>query len=221
MCACMRASVHACVRLCVCMWVSLSVFARACVSRRYRVPLLFLFAMFGLSVRPSVAACSWRIFKAIERNARVSTGGYSGLKNVDAASPSLASNKDDHMDSFFLAETLKYLVSGRVPTSRWPTTSTLSTYCFVWWCVQYLLFSETTLLPVWHKPSCVCARVCLCVCVCACVSVAESTLRCVACSSTSMCSTPRPIRFGYSTTTRTKTFRVVHYGYNTRDSLGS
>lgn len=54
--------------------------------------------------------CSWDIFKSIEKYSRVSTGGYSGLKNVDAPVPGKSTNKDDHMDSFFMAETLKYLV---------------------------------------------------------------------------------------------------------------
>lgn len=52
----------------------------------------------------------WDIFKALERNSRVYTGGYSGLKDVNAYFPADDENKDDHMDSFFLAETLKYLV---------------------------------------------------------------------------------------------------------------
>ncbi len=40
----------------------------------------------------------------------MSTGGYSGLLHVDIDYASARSNKDDKMESFFLAETLKYLV---------------------------------------------------------------------------------------------------------------
>ena len=66
--------------------------------------------MVFVSVKCVFFLCSWDIFKSIEKYSRVSTGGYSGLKNVDAPVPGKSTNKDDHMDSFFMAETLKYLV---------------------------------------------------------------------------------------------------------------
>lgn len=46
----------------------------------------------------------WEIFQAFERNCRV-PDGYAGLRDVRVAKPA----KDDTMQSFFLAETLKYL----------------------------------------------------------------------------------------------------------------
>ena len=58
----------------------------------------------------SCRGARWKIFEAIERNSKVSTGGYSGLLHVDIDHPNSRSNKDDKMESFFLAETLKYLV---------------------------------------------------------------------------------------------------------------
>lgn len=47
----------------------------------------------------------WRIFQAIERYGKVTTGGYSGIDNVDAESP----NRVDQMETFVLSETFKYL----------------------------------------------------------------------------------------------------------------
>jgi len=44
----------------------------------------------------------WEMFQAFERNCRVARG-YAGLSNI--FSPQ---SKDDKMESFFLAETLKY-----------------------------------------------------------------------------------------------------------------
>ena len=47
----------------------------------------------------------WRIFEAIERHARVPTGGFSPVKDVTASQLKF----DGRMESFFTAETLKYL----------------------------------------------------------------------------------------------------------------
>ncbi|CAB3406028.1 unnamed protein product [Caenorhabditis bovis] len=47
----------------------------------------------------------WSVFRAIEKHAKVKTGGYSSVKNVLEKKP----RKRDHMETFFLAETLKYL----------------------------------------------------------------------------------------------------------------
>jgi hypothetical protein len=47
----------------------------------------------------------WDIFNAFEKHSRISSGGYSGLRNVDTTSY----DRMDKMESFFLAETLKYL----------------------------------------------------------------------------------------------------------------
>ena len=58
-----------------------------------------------------------KIHEAIEKYARVPTGGYAVIKNVD----SLPVVHEDKMETFFLAETLKYL---------------------------FLLFSEESLIPL-------------------------------------------------------------------------
>lgn len=47
----------------------------------------------------------WEILQAFERHSRVESGGYTTLTNVNTPHPP-QSNK---MESFFLAETLKYL----------------------------------------------------------------------------------------------------------------
>lgn len=49
----------------------------------------------------------WEVVQALEKYAKTETGGYHGLKNVEnTRSPVI-----DNMESFFLGETLKYLVS--------------------------------------------------------------------------------------------------------------
>ena len=45
----------------------------------------------------------WTIFESFQRNCRVEGGGYAGLTDVNQNPP----NKDDTMQSFWLAETLK------------------------------------------------------------------------------------------------------------------
>ncbi|KAF6754190.1 glycoside hydrolase family 47 protein, partial [Ephemerocybe angulata] len=47
----------------------------------------------------------WRIFQSIEKHAKVSTGGYATVLNVDENPARL----EDKMETFFLSETLKYL----------------------------------------------------------------------------------------------------------------
>eukprot|EP01062_Namystynia_karyoxenos_P084415 TRINITY_DN9927_c0_g1_i1.p1 TRINITY_DN9927_c0_g1~~TRINITY_DN9927_c0_g1_i1.p1 ORF type:complete len:811 (+),score=282.85 TRINITY_DN9927_c0_g1_i1:41-2473(+) len=47
----------------------------------------------------------WEVFRSINRWCRVDSGGYSGLRNVGFVPP----QKDDLQQSFWLAETLKYL----------------------------------------------------------------------------------------------------------------
>ena len=48
----------------------------------------------------------WKMFLAFERYCRIESGGYAGLKNVASTS----SAKDDTMQTFWLAETLKYFL---------------------------------------------------------------------------------------------------------------
>ncbi|KAI8391840.1 glycoside hydrolase [Radiomyces spectabilis] len=61
----------------------------------------------------------WKIFEAFEQYTKLPGGGYAALKDVTQIPPV----KDNRMDTFFLAETLKYL---------------------------YLLFSPNDLLPLEH-----------------------------------------------------------------------
>ena len=55
------------------------------------------------------ADSAWRIFSALDKHARVAGGGYASLHSVLAQGEPGRANKDDRMESFFLAETLKYL----------------------------------------------------------------------------------------------------------------
>ncbi|CAL8990470.1 unnamed protein product [Prunus brigantina] len=61
-----------------------------------------LFYLWRLTGNKTYQEWGWNIFQAFEKNSRVDTG-YSGLKDVSSG------EKDNMMQSFFLAETLKYL----------------------------------------------------------------------------------------------------------------
>ncbi len=63
-----------------------------------------LFVLWRLTKDPVYREWGWEIFKAISSHARVRTGGFSGVKDVMATPVQW----NDKMDSFFLAETLKY-----------------------------------------------------------------------------------------------------------------
>ncbi|XP_018493169.1 mannosyl-oligosaccharide 1,2-alpha-mannosidase MNS2 isoform X2 [Raphanus sativus] len=73
-----------------------------------------LFYLWRLTGNKTYQDWGWNIFEAFEKNSRIETG-YVGLKDVNTGV------KDNKMQSFFLAETLKYL---------------------------YLLFSPTTVIPL-------------------------------------------------------------------------
>ncbi|KAK3286169.1 hypothetical protein CYMTET_6264 [Cymbomonas tetramitiformis] len=75
------------------------------------------FLLYRRTGNPKYREWGWEIFQAFEKHARVETGGYAGLKNVNVDPPT----QDDTMQSFFLAETLKYL---------------------------FLLFSDSNMLPL-------------------------------------------------------------------------
>jgi hypothetical protein len=69
----------------------------------------------GLRLPPSASEClprlryrewGWKMFLAFEKHCRNEGGAYVGLKNVDVDNPP----KDDKMESFWLAETLKYFL---------------------------------------------------------------------------------------------------------------
>jgi len=66
-----------------------------------------LFIMWRLTGDEKYRNWGWQIWKAFERHCRVSTGGYTSMHNVFQDPSSLTSK--DKMESFFLAETLKYL----------------------------------------------------------------------------------------------------------------
>mmetsp|Transcript_12642 Transcript_12642/g.46201 ORF Transcript_12642/g.46201 Transcript_12642/m.46201 type:complete len:614 (+) Transcript_12642:277-2118(+) len=76
-----------------------------------------LFVLYRVTRDPKYQEWGWTIFGAFERHCKVAGGGYAALDNVLVASP----KKRNKMDSFFTAETLKYL---------------------------YLLFSDSRLLPL-------------------------------------------------------------------------
>ncbi|GLT80262.1 hypothetical protein SLA2020_517130 [Shorea laevis] len=61
-----------------------------------------LFYLWRLTGNKTYQEWGWNIFQAFEKNSRVE-GGYVGLKDVNTGV------KDNMMQSFFLAETLKYL----------------------------------------------------------------------------------------------------------------
>lgn len=63
-----------------------------------------LFYMYLATQDEKYRQWGWQIFKAFEQHSRVE-GGYAGISNVLAKTPSHI----DKMESFFLAETLKYL----------------------------------------------------------------------------------------------------------------
>eukprot|EP00054_Salpingoeca_dolichothecata_P033815 m.268074 g.268074 ORF g.268074 m.268074 type:complete len:658 (+) comp35434_c0_seq1:75-2048(+) len=64
-----------------------------------------LFIMYRLTKDPVYRDWGWKIYQNFEKHCRVSTGGYSSLRNVKRSSPGFR----DKMESFFLGETLKYL----------------------------------------------------------------------------------------------------------------
>ena len=63
-----------------------------------------IFYMWRFTKDPKYREWGWRMFLAFETHCRVEGGGYVGLKNVDSD----RSPKDDKMETFWLAETLKY-----------------------------------------------------------------------------------------------------------------
>ncbi|EFC48917.1 alpha 1,2 mannosidase [Naegleria gruberi] len=64
-----------------------------------------IFIMYRVTGDEKYREWGWKIFQAIESKCKIASGGYSGLHNVGVANPT----QDDFQQSFFLAETLKYL----------------------------------------------------------------------------------------------------------------
>lgn len=68
-----------------------------------------LFVLYRMTGDSEYRDMGWQIFQAIEKRCKTPSA-YSGLVNVDAQEPDdVAANWDNSMQSFFLAETMKYL----------------------------------------------------------------------------------------------------------------
>ncbi|KAJ3197751.1 hypothetical protein HDU67_003654 [Dinochytrium kinnereticum] len=76
-----------------------------------------LFVLYRITGERKYREWGWKIFRAFERWAKVRSGGYSSMADVQSTPP----GRRDHMESFFIGETLKYL---------------------------FLLFSDTDVLPL-------------------------------------------------------------------------
>ena len=79
-----------------------------------------LFVLYRVTGAAKWRDAGWRIFEAFERHARVPGGGYSTIADVTALPVTLR----DQQESFWLAETLKYLFllfsdSDTVPLDQW------------------------------------------------------------------------------------------------------
>lgn len=64
-----------------------------------------LFILYRLTKDKKYQEYGWSIFQAIEKHAKISSGGYSSLNSVKDTKLGFR----DKMESFFLGETLKYL----------------------------------------------------------------------------------------------------------------
>jgi len=65
-----------------------------------------LFVIFRLTKDESLQELAWDVFQSIEKYCKIPSGGYAGLKDVNDPSK----GHIDDMPSYFLAETLKYLL---------------------------------------------------------------------------------------------------------------
>lgn len=74
--------------------------------------------MWRFTKDPKYREWGWEIFQNIEKYCKVAHG-YSGVKNVN----SIPVQHNDFQESFFLAETLKYLYllfdDSKIPLSEW------------------------------------------------------------------------------------------------------
>ena len=64
-----------------------------------------LFVLYRVTRDPIYREWGWEILQAFQRHGRVQSGGFASLRHTNTPYPS----KTDKMESFFLAETLKYL----------------------------------------------------------------------------------------------------------------
>ena len=65
-----------------------------------------LFYMWRFTKDPKYREWGWKAFLGFEKYTKVATGGYSGIKNVNSEN----SPKDDTMQTFWIAESLKYFL---------------------------------------------------------------------------------------------------------------
>ena len=65
-----------------------------------------LFYLWRFTKDPIYREWGWKMFLAFEKHCRVPHGGHSGIRNVNV-DPAV---KDDKMETFWLAETLKYFL---------------------------------------------------------------------------------------------------------------
>lgn len=64
-----------------------------------------LFVLYRVTKDPIYRDWGWEIAQAFQRHCRVDSGGYTIVSHIDRPHP----QKKNEMESFFLAETLKYL----------------------------------------------------------------------------------------------------------------
>lgn len=64
-----------------------------------------IFVLYRVTKDPVYREWGWNILQAFEKHSKISSGGYATTNNVNIPNPS----HRDKMESFFLAETLKYL----------------------------------------------------------------------------------------------------------------
>lgn len=69
-----------------------------------------VFVLYRLTKDPKFQEIGWAMFEHLEKFCKISGGGYRGLKNVMATNMSGVDNAIDDMPSYFIAETLKYLI---------------------------------------------------------------------------------------------------------------
>ena len=95
-----------------------------------------LFVLHQLTRRDQYREWGWNIFQAFERYTKVTGGGYSAIANVEQPQdPGLK----DHMESFFLAETLKYLFLLFCEEEKVPSLD------------QWVYNTEAHPLPIWSS----------------------------------------------------------------------
>lgn len=86
-----------------CVWIFFQPLDAHCLLRPETVESLFI--VYRLTGDKKYQDYGWNIFQAIEKHAKVPSGGYSSLNNVKDTRLGFR----DKMESFFLGETLKYL----------------------------------------------------------------------------------------------------------------